>query len=576
MNRLDWIPGTFAYPQRLWWLIAIGIGLAVAWRAIRRCSAWWSVIDQGRASAALDRSRWRMLDLGLGCAALVLTVLALAAPVDEDGTGLASQSNLQIVCLLDRSRSMLVRDVDGSRLELSRALIGSVAAHAPGAAIAVVSFAGRSRVDIPLTRDAQGLLSRLGRITAIEDDLYGSNLAAGLKQAQQCFATRMQSDKLLLVFSDGETHQPASEFLEKAESLSGLPPGTQVIVVCVGDQYRGGRIPLSGSSGQPAEFLKYDGETVYSLADPDRMQHLAESLAGDFLHAKSAAAFETVLQRTLSSFTGPGDRVLPLTGQSGYLLLVRVASVLLLIRLALPWVRTIQLRRPSTSVGVTGWLLLLLLVSGGAGPAAPQWSSRQYIQRYNQGVAEYRSGSYQAAREAFSDAAQATDASVRMPATFNLAGSIVGSAGQTAATSAVTDIRQAIGLYRHCLQAGYRTEDVRVNIEVAFGLLQGESGEPPGESSSPEGGEPDVPPGDSNTGQADAPPGSGGRSGSGSSGEQASNADASDDLERPLAGSAAEQMLRDIRDRGQAGDRPAQSSPTEPSPPVPASVGKPW
>ncbi len=101
--------------------------------------------------------------------ALALAAIAATQPV-WPATGKAGNgAGLDVVFLLDVSRSMFTRDGERSRIDQARAAIGEVTRHAADERIGLVVFAGNAGVESPLSYDYEFLRSRLN--TASRDSV---------------------------------------------------------------------------------------------------------------------------------------------------------------------------------------------------------------------------------------------------------------------------------------------------------------------------------------------------------------------------------------------------------------------
>ncbi len=202
---------------------------------------------------------------------LAFSVLAMAdiswgrQPVEEDKRG------VDIVCVIDVSRSMLADDVPPSRLERSGSVIRGLLMELSGARYAMVIFKGMGVPVIPLTEDTVAVDSFLDHLSTGMLTSPGTDLEKGLDAALASFPDKMERYQTIVLFSDGEslTGSPMQAALRAAER--GIP----VYAVAAGIE---GGAPLSNADGSP--IVDRDGSPVLSVPDRQLLQEISRGSGG--------------------------------------------------------------------------------------------------------------------------------------------------------------------------------------------------------------------------------------------------------------------------------------------------------
>ena len=88
--------------------------------------------------------------------ALIASFIALARPQFGRGQKLVPATNLDVVIVLDYSKSMYARDVAPSRIARAKAEVGRLVRDLPGARFGAVAFAGEPMV-FPMTSDGNAI-----------------------------------------------------------------------------------------------------------------------------------------------------------------------------------------------------------------------------------------------------------------------------------------------------------------------------------------------------------------------------------------------------------------------------------
>jgi len=205
----SWLPGPGPLWQHPQWLVPgaailglAALGLAVGgWVARRRARVLLGPQAPGRG---------RRGDLLL-IAALAAILVALAGPRLGTRELRMPSTGVDVVVLLDVSRSMEAADTPPSRLDRARRLTAqALAALRPGDRAALAVYASHGVTLTPLTHDTAALVEML---PAIDTDLLrdrGSDLDAGLAAALRAFGHEAGDPaptrpRTILLLSDGET-----------------------------------------------------------------------------------------------------------------------------------------------------------------------------------------------------------------------------------------------------------------------------------------------------------------------------------------------------------------------------------
>lgn len=278
-------------PHWLWALLALPvwawIALALLRARRRRLAAW---VDEnahpfllpGRNPAAAPR---RIL---LRTAALACLVLALARPQWGFHWEEISRRGLDLLVVLDTSRSMTAADIKPSRLQQAKWGIHDLLRNLRGDRVGLVPFAGSSLLQCPLTTDYAAFAMTL-------DDLYcgiiprgGTAIAQALRTAINAFPDDATADRCILLVTDGEDHEgdPTALLPELKEK------NIRVYAIGIGT-LEGEMIPGDASTGG-AYFKDRKGQIVKTALREDVLQQLAVSTGGTYVRS---AAGDTGLER---------------------------------------------------------------------------------------------------------------------------------------------------------------------------------------------------------------------------------------------------------------------------------------
>lgn len=117
---------------------------AVTWASVRQARAARAFGDPAVVAplVSFDASGRRAVKAVLLVLAMLMAFVALARPQFGSGTRLIPATNLDVVVVLDYSKSMYARDIAPSRIARAKAEVARLIQDLPGARFGAVAFAG--------------------------------------------------------------------------------------------------------------------------------------------------------------------------------------------------------------------------------------------------------------------------------------------------------------------------------------------------------------------------------------------------------------------------------------------------
>ncbi len=330
---------SFAAPWLAAALLAVPIMAAFYVHGFRRRRrALTAFVDPGLAPALVGRYSWRRRAARAVCLAAATAMLAIAAMQPQWGRELgdAERRGRDIYILLDVSRSMLAEDAEPNRLQAAKAAITafteSLAEHG-GYRVGLVIFAGRARLQSPLTLDYAFFRNRLAQVTTEIIDRRGSALGDAVRKTLFGFGALDAMHTDFIVISDGEDHRGGA----REAARQAADEGVGLYTVGVGDPEKGARIPVVTGEGA-RRYLRFGGADVVSVMGESQLRAMARGGGGAYVPARTGpialdALFEAEIadkpRRALE--TGQGERK-----ADRYALFALVALLLLAAEMVIP------------------------------------------------------------------------------------------------------------------------------------------------------------------------------------------------------------------------------------------------
>jgi Ca-activated chloride channel homolog len=273
--------GLFAAPGFLWLLLLVpllGVLMVLMGRLHdRRLRA----VFHGQA-AEWVRPRGvrvrRTLRDGLLLTALTGGILALAGPRFDKRVRLVEASGVDLVLVVDLSRSMDAEDVDPSRLERARRELFDLVELLEGDRVGMVIFAGGAYARMPLTLDHQALRMLVEEMSTRDFQAQGSAMGEAIRIGTELLTREegSRAGRALLLVSDGEVHSP-TEALEAARAAR----AAEVRIFALGVGQEPAPIPLGAGHWQEDAA----GRRVLSTPNPDFLRELARTGGGAYVDA---------------------------------------------------------------------------------------------------------------------------------------------------------------------------------------------------------------------------------------------------------------------------------------------------
>ncbi len=238
----------------------------------------------------------------------ILLFLAFAAGIvaamNPRKPGAASEETrkgIDVAIALDVSRSMLAADLAPNRLERAKQFIRKLMESMPDDRIALVLFAGKAYMQMPLTTDQGAAALFVSSASTESVPQQGTVIGEALEMSTNAFDPKDRRFKTIILISDGEDHDEgavstAKDLAEQGVMINtigiGSPQGTTI------------QDPLSGG-----EKKDENGNTVISILNEQVLRELAEVTNGLYVKLEGTDDAVNAIQGQLANIerTAFGD-----------------------------------------------------------------------------------------------------------------------------------------------------------------------------------------------------------------------------------------------------------------------------
>jgi Ca-activated chloride channel family protein len=461
----------------LWALPLIAFVLMVQHRRRQRALVRFAEQTLLKRLTPEDHKGKRFLKALLILFALTILIFALAGPRWGSHYQEVSRKGVDIMMLVDVSRSMMVEDVKPNRLERATREIIDFLKVVEGDRVGLTVFSGAAFVQCPLTLDYAALEMFLNVLQPGSLPVPGTDLGTAIETGLSAFDAKAETDKVMLLITDGEDNE--NRGLGAARKAA--DQGVKIFVFGMGDPSGG---PIPTGNGQGGFKKDKDGNLVLSRLDEKTLQDIANETGGGYVRSMAGD-----LDLDILYFDGIKQKTQAQTLKSGKIkvyeehfnLFVLAAFLLLFFEDLLDNKQRANGKRnfPFFMVtlvfGLTPWLCIAPATAAESGDALYRQgryeeAAHVYAQqdmdhpkdirfRYNRGCADFQNGQYAEASAAFSSVMIRTEnADVRFKAAFNL--------GNTAFKQG--DYASAATYYKQALAEHPSSENARYNLELSL------------------------------------------------------------------------------------------------------------
>jgi Ca-activated chloride channel family protein len=261
--------------------------------------------------------------------ALVMLLVAIANPKWGKKETEYARSGIDIVYLLDVSKSMDINDISPSRLHRSLSLIGILSERLSGDRIALLTFAGDTNTVFSFTDNVKIANSMMNLVNTDDVKTMGTNIPLALVETNKLIERAAKKNVVVFLFSDGENlEQGESQIMEQIDVLT----------------KRGARLYSIGVGTPKGQFLK-DNTNVTSRLNEGLLTRIAEATGGSYIglnkDTNALQQLEKVIQEYDKNRYSSNN---PLFYKEQFWLPLSLAILLLLIETFIPYMKKYKLK----------------------------------------------------------------------------------------------------------------------------------------------------------------------------------------------------------------------------------------
>ena len=374
-------------------------------------------------------------------ASILIIAIALARPQWGYTLNETKSKGIDVLFVIDTSKSMLAEDLKPNRLKRAKLAILDFIENLQSDRVGITAFAGNAFLQCPLTLEYDAFRLSLDAIDTNIIPRGGTNIGAAIEDAQAAFSSQ-NNHKIMILITDGEDLEgdgiaAAQRAAENDVTIYTIGVGTP----------NGGLIPIAHHNGRVQYLKDENGKVVNSKLDETTLQAIANATGGFYANLGPAGlglqqvyehGLKNIPQQDLASRMQriPIEHFQWPLGLAIFLLFIEplISNRRSSAKLNAPRLSA----APQVTAFAVGLLLLGIAVSAYAAPGDKALQTGDYAtavdkitqylaenpqdarMRYNLGVALYQSGEYAQAIESWLASLATEDTKKQQDAFYNM------------------------------------------------------------------------------------------------------------------------------------------------------------
>ncbi len=251
------------------------------------------LLEQLAPNTSTFKSVLKLLFLSIGMGFLIIS---LTNP--KMGTKLKTlkREGVDVVFALDVSKSMLAEDIAPNRLEKAKQIISKIIDKLGSDRVGIIIYAGNAYPLLPITTDHAAANMFLQNAGPDMVSSQGTAINEALTLAKTYYNNDEQTNRFLIIISDGEDHQ--DETRQVAQSMS--KEGIKIYTIGVGTEL-GGPIPMKANGSLIGYKKDNKGETVITKRNAKILEDVANSASGRYIDGNKTETPVDILEDILAN-----------------------------------------------------------------------------------------------------------------------------------------------------------------------------------------------------------------------------------------------------------------------------------
>ena len=273
----------FQYNEFVWLFVAIAILVGLFLYLLRwKRNTLKKIGDKKLVKLLIDNFSSKgftvkFILLILAVATGIIAVMNPRVPGDTDGV---ERKGIDVAIALDVSKSMLAADLAPNRLERAKQFVNKLINEMPNDRIALILFAGKAYLQMPLTVDHGAASLFISSATPDAVPQQGTVISDALKMSAGVFNSAEKRFKTVVLISDGEDHD--ADAISTAKDLA----AQGVMINAIGIGSPDGSSIVDPATGQNKRDEA--GNTIISKLNEEGLKEIAQYTNGIYIRLQNS------------------------------------------------------------------------------------------------------------------------------------------------------------------------------------------------------------------------------------------------------------------------------------------------
>ena len=225
---------------------------------------------------------------------IIFLIFGLVNPKIGTELETVKREGVDIVFVVDVSKSMLAEDIAPNRLEKSKRLVSAIINQLVSDRIGIIAYAAQAIPQLPITTDYGAAKMFLQSLNTDMLSSQGTAVDSALDLSRTYFNDQDQTNRVVFLISDGEDHSDKAEEAARRANEFGI----RIFTFGVGSE-SGAPIPIKRNGIVETYKKDLEGNVVITKKNPNVLKTIAEITNGAYYEGNDTELVLDFVEQTL-------------------------------------------------------------------------------------------------------------------------------------------------------------------------------------------------------------------------------------------------------------------------------------
>ena len=224
---------------------------------------------------------------------IIFSTISLVNPKIGTELKTVKREGVDLVFALDVSKSMLAEDIAPNRLEKGKRIVSEIINSLNNDRVGIIAYAASALPILPITDDYSTAKTFLQSLNTDMLSSQGTAITESINLAKEFYDDEEQTNRVLVILSDGEDHEVKPEDIISLDQQSGMT----IISVGLGS-IKGSPIPIKENNIIKTYKKNDKGDVVITKLNKELLSSISKSSKGIYIDGfNTEQVVESVVER---------------------------------------------------------------------------------------------------------------------------------------------------------------------------------------------------------------------------------------------------------------------------------------